>query len=69
MDKVRVLRIVQYTGPRDQVEDQVKRAIHGERLVGKVVICAVTVDEYPKILDVPSCDLPTGATGKTWRGP
>lgn len=52
MDKVRVLRIIEYTGPRDKVEDQVARSLHGEkRFTSGVVIKAVTVGGYPEILD------------------
>lgn len=57
-DIVRVLRIVEYTGPRSLVEDIVSRSIHGQlapRASGKdfrtVVIKAATIGIYPEILD------------------
>ena len=63
MDSVRVLRVIEYTGPRDAVEEQVKRSIHGERRVKGVVIRAATVGDYPDILDsVEPCYLPPGKT-------
>ncbi len=51
-DIIRVLRIIEYTGPRDKVEDQVARSLHGEkRLPNGVTIKAVTVGAYPEILE------------------
>lgn len=51
-DIVRVLRIIEYTGPRDKVEDQVARSLHGEkRLPNGVTIKAVTMGAYPEILE------------------
>lgn len=50
-DIVRVLRIIEYTGPRDKVEDQVARSLHGEkRLPNGIVIRAATVGGYPEII-------------------
>ena len=66
MEIVRVLRVIEYVGPRDQVEEQVKRSIHGERQVREMVIRAATIGEYPELLDVPSCDLPPGAASLEW---
>ena len=55
-DIVRVLRVIEYTGPRDKVEDQVARSLHEEkRLFNGVTIKAVTVGAYPEILE----NLPT----------
>lgn len=31
MDTIRILRIIEYTGPRDAVEKQIKNSLHGER--------------------------------------
>jgi hypothetical protein len=55
MDTVRVLRIIEYVGPRDRVEDVVARSIHGEKRYGQpkdneVVIHAATIGSYPDIL-------------------
>jgi hypothetical protein len=53
MDIVRVLRIVEYVGPRDLVEDQIARSIHGTRhcgLHGQIRITAATIGEFPEIL-------------------
>lgn len=56
MDNVRVLRIIEYTGPRDMVEEQIEKSIHGTRSFtnrhgnANVVIRAVTIGAYPEIL-------------------
>jgi len=51
-DIVRVLRVIEYTGPRDKVEDQVARSLHGEkRLPNGITIKAATVGSYPEILE------------------
>lgn len=51
MDDIRVLRVIEYTGPRDKVEDQVARSLYGEkRLPTGVTIKAATVGAYPEIL-------------------
>lgn len=62
---VRVLRVVEYVGPRKHVEEQVAKSIHGERRISKpegdVVIRAGTVGLYPEVLNVPPCNrLPSG---------
>lgn len=51
MDIVRVLRIVEYVGPRDWVEHTVKNAIHGEKScgIGKT-IRATTLGVYPDLI-------------------
>jgi hypothetical protein len=52
VDTIRVLRVIEYTGPRDKVEDQVARSLHGEkRLPNGVTIKAVTVGAYPEMLE------------------
>ena len=62
-DIVRVLRLVQYVGPRVLVEEQVHSSIHGTRLVmaGRakdtgltlgVLVTAVTIGEFPETLPV-----------------
>lgn len=51
-DTIRVLRVLEYTGPRDKVEDQVARSVHGEkRLPNGVTIKAATVGAYPELLE------------------
>jgi hypothetical protein len=51
-DTIRVLRVIEYTGPRQRVEDQVARSLHGEkRLPNGVVIRAATVGAYPEMLE------------------
>lgn len=53
-DIVRVLRILEYTGPRDAVEQQVSRSTHGEKtwdVRGKrITIRAATIGQYPEVL-------------------
>lgn len=56
-NRVRVLRLVEYTGPREAVEEQIKMAVHGtrrgtiDRETGEhVMITAVTINEYPEKL-------------------
>jgi hypothetical protein len=56
-DYVRVLRLVQYEGPRDLVEKQLKSSLHGSRDVmcghrtgASVLITAVTLDQFPQVL-------------------
>lgn len=61
-DIIRILRIVEYTGPREAVEMQVKRSLHGEvsypvsekgfqRNLGTVTIRATTLGAFPEILE------------------
>ena len=55
-DTVRVLRVIEYVGPRSWVEQVVRDSIHGEKNLspkgGKAVIRAATVGVYPEILNV-----------------
>lgn len=51
-DQVRVLRMIEYTGPRKKIEVQITRSLHGTRDYGNgVQITAVTVGEYPEVLE------------------
>lgn len=55
MDIIRVLRLVEYVGPRDLVEDQLTKSIHGTRTVDRggkrsITIRAVTLGEVSEIL-------------------
>lgn len=50
-DTIRILRVIEYVGPRGVVEDQVARSLHGQKsLPNGVVIRAATVGAYPEIL-------------------
>lgn len=57
MDRIRVLRLVEYVGPRDQVEKQIALSLHGTRFgMGRpndqaVMITAVTLGVIPEVLD------------------
>ena len=56
-DIIRVMRIVEYTGPRSAVEAAVARSIQGEKTVGggefrdKITIRATTLGTFPEILE------------------
>lgn len=66
VDTIRVLRVIEYIGPRKAVEEQVRKSIHGERRIdygskGEVLIRAATVNEFPDILDnIQPCHLMPG---------
>lgn len=56
-DTVRVLRILEYTGPRSKVEELIAKSVHGERRLTNVhdpsrgvVIRAATIGNYPEVL-------------------
>lgn len=50
-DIVRVLRVIEYVGYRDWVEETVSRSIHGIKEVKPgCLIRAATLTEYPEIL-------------------
>lgn len=54
-DIVRVLRLIEYVGPRHLVEEQVRESIHGTRYgirdeAGSVQITGVTIGEFPESL-------------------
>lgn len=51
-DTVRVLRVIEYAGPRSRVEEAVANSIHGEKDAGRgLTIKAATIGTYPEILD------------------
>lgn len=51
-DLVRILRVIEYSGPRYAVENQVKNSLQGEkRLTNGVVIRVATLGEFPEILN------------------
>lgn len=56
-DTVRVLRLLEYVGPREWVEHTLKNSIHGTKEIpsklGPAVIRAVTLNEFPEIVPPP----------------
>lgn len=52
-DRIRVLRLIEYEGPRDLVEEQVNKSVHGTRLGlhGKIRITVITLGTYPEIIE------------------
>lgn len=64
-DIIRVLRIVEYIGPRDQIEKQIENSIHGTKRFGigdrECSITATTLGTFPEILNKePAVVKPTG---------
>jgi len=49
-DRIRVLRVLEYEGPRGLVESTIERSIQGLKEFGKLTIRAATVGNYPEIL-------------------
>ncbi len=49
-DIIRVLRIIEYVGLRNKVENTVKRSIHGEKSIEGMTIKAVTLGTVSEIL-------------------
>ena len=50
-DIVRVLRVIEYVGPRERVESTVAKSIHGTKDAGLgLTIRAATIGAYPEIL-------------------
>jgi hypothetical protein len=50
-DIVRVLRIVEYVGPRDRIEKQIANSLHGTKTWNDIQISAATIGEFPEILE------------------
>lgn len=51
-DIVRVLRVIEYVGPRKRVEETVKNSLHGEKRLGLgLVIRAATLGMFPEVLE------------------
>lgn len=57
MEIVRVLRLIEYVGPRDLVEEIVGNSLHGTREIPKrgkgvvgVRLTGVTIGEFPEVL-------------------
>ena len=58
-DRVRVLRVIEYIGPRDWIEKQVAASIHGTKDLGQGrLINVATIGAYPEILE--SCKADEG---------
>lgn len=59
MDIIRVLRIIEYSGPREEIEKIIEKSIQGTktlRAIGyldPVIIRVATIGGYPEILGVP----------------
>ena len=50
-DIIRVIRIIEYVGPRSKVEENVRQSIHGVKdCPNGLKITAVTLGEYPDVL-------------------
>ncbi len=61
-DKVRVLRVIEYVGPRHWVEATLLDSIQGTKVLGKDrFISAATIGSFPEILEE---DEFTGMIGK-----
>ncbi len=51
MDIVRVFRMIEYVGPRDQVEEQISHSVHGSRRgIKDVVITATTLGTFAEVV-------------------
>lgn len=50
-DKVRVLRIIEYVGPRSDIEKVLEHGIQGTKTFGRVVVRSVVIGSYPEILE------------------
>ena len=51
MDIVRVLRIIEYVGSRERVEETVRQSIQGDKVMRDLTIRAATIGTYPEILE------------------
>lgn len=57
MDIVRVLRVIEYVGPRDLIEKQIKHSIHGTKQFDNgVIINVATIGEFPEIMETKNKD-------------
>jgi len=51
-DIIRVLRVIEYVGTRDRVEQTVTDSIHGTKDCGQgLTIRAATIGEFPEVLE------------------
>lgn len=66
-DIVRVFRIIEYVGPRDLIEEQIRKSVHGTKTVVTrykgltISITAATIGEFPEILARTEQDLADAA--------
>lgn len=53
MDKVRVIRVIEYIGPRNEVEKQLLGSIQGDKYFPKqdIYIKTATIGSFPEILE------------------
>ena len=58
MDTVRVLRIIEYVGPRDEIEKHLEHVVQGTKTfrptAGQITIRAATIGTFPEILEAQS---------------
>ena len=53
MDRIRVLRVIEYEGPRDLIEKMISsRSLKGEQKFNSCVLREAIIGELPAILDV-----------------
>lgn len=50
IEDVRVLRVIEYVGTRQRIEENIERSIHGTKEIVGLTIRAGTIGEYPEIL-------------------
>ena len=53
MDKVRVIRVIEYIGPRDTIEEQLSISIMGDKYLKErdILIRTATIGQFPEILE------------------
>ena len=53
MDKVRVIRVIEYIGPRDAIEEQLSISIMGDKYLKErdILIRTATIGQFPEILE------------------
>ena len=51
MHKIRVLRIIEYTGDRDRVERTLETSIHGTKTLDRMSIRVATIGLTPELLE------------------
>lgn len=57
-DIVRVLRVIEYVGPRQWVEETIARSVHGTKKIGPGEIRAATLGTYPEVLHAEVSEAP-----------
>ena len=50
-DIIRVLRLVEYVGPRRKIEQQIENSLHGTKRFNEITIRATTIGEFPEIME------------------